>query len=51
MTRSTHSLALLVTLACGQHALAQNPTISLIPLVDDVRRECVGAWLQAELGS
>ena len=42
MVRSMYSLAYLMTLAFVHHALAQNPTVSLIPLVDDVRRECAG---------
>lgn len=42
MDRRTQTLLWLVTLAVTHHAFAQNPTISLIPLVDDVRRECVG---------
>ncbi len=42
MSRSTHSLVLLMTLAFVHHALAQNPTFSLLPLVGDIRRECGG---------
>ena len=42
MTRSTHFLALVMALAFVHHAVAQNPTMSLIPLVENVRRECVG---------